>query len=282
VAGSGRPEDDAAIRYTEVAVPIRTKSRVLGVLDIRGDADGGLDESDIFTLQTLADQVAVAIENARLYEAGQQLAVSEERNRLARDLHDSVTQELFSMTMMASALPTLIERKPEAARERAMRLQELARGALAEMRALLFALRPAALADEGLIAAVTKHAAGFESREGIRVQVDVQGEGRPPQPVEEAFYRVTQEALNNVAKHAQAQNVWLTLVLAPDHSALTIRDDGAGFDASAPADPATLGMRTMRERIAALGGAITVTSARGGGTTVHVTAPFGVAQPAEP
>ena len=278
VAGSGRPEDDAAIRYTEVAVPIRTKTRVLGVLDIRGDAGSGLDESDIFTLQTLADQIAVAIENARLYETGQQLAVSEERNRLARDLHDSVTQELFSMTMMASALPALIERRPDVARERAERLQNLARGALAEMRALLFALRPASLADEGLIAAVTKHAAAFESREGVTVHVEIDGEGRPPHTVEEAFYRVMQEARNNISKHAKAENVWITLVVDDDCTSLQIRDDGEGFDSAAPGDGAGMGMRTMRERIAEINGDFVLNSTPGLGVTVQVSAPLGTAQ----
>ncbi|MFN8557716.1 MAG: PAS domain S-box protein [Dehalococcoidia bacterium] len=180
VAGSGRPEDDAVTRFTEVAVPIRTAGGVIGVLDIRGGADGALDDSDIFTLQTLADQIAVAIENARLYETGQQLAVSEERNRLARELHDSVTQELFSMTMIAGALPTIIAKNPETAKERARRLYDLARGGLAEMRALLFALRPAALAEEGLVSAVTKYAAGFENQEQVATHVTIEGGAAAP------------------------------------------------------------------------------------------------------
>ena len=279
VAGSGRPEDDAGTRYTEVAVPVRTKSGVLGVLDVRGGADEPLDESDIFTLQTLADQIAVAIENARLYEAGRRLAVSEERNRLARELHDSVTQELFSMTMMAGALPTLIERKPEAARERAQRLYELARGALTEMRALLFALRPAALGEEGLISALTKHAAAFESREGVTVHLDIEGDGRLPQPCEEALYRIAQEALNNVAKHARAKTVWLTLSIGVEQTSLTVRDDGVGLGAATtPSGGRTMGMASMRERVEALGGRFAVESAPGAGTTVHVTVPIGLAE----
>jgi len=276
VAGSGRAEDDAAIRFTEVAVPVRTKSGVLGVLDIRDAINGGLDESDIFTLQTLADQIAVAIENARLFEAGQQLAVSEERNRLARELHDSVTQELFSMTMIAGALPALMERKPEIARERVNRLHDLARGALAEMRALLFALRPAALAEEGLSAALMKHAAAIESREGITVNLEITGEGRLPQPCEEALYRVFQEALNNVVKHAHAQNVWVRLAMGKDETHLSIRDDGAGF-AVAPHGSVfqTMGLTSMRERVEALGGSIAIDSAPGSGTTVAVMIPIG-------
>jgi PAS domain S-box-containing protein len=278
VAGSGRPEDDASTRYTEVAVPVRTKTEVLGVLDIRGGVDAALDESDIFTLQTLADQIAVAIENARLYETGQQLAVSEERNRLARELHDSVTQELFSMTMIAGALPALMERNPAVAKERVDRLHELSRGALAEMRALLFALRPAALAEEGLVSALSKHAAAFESREGIRVHLEVDGEGRLPQPCEEALYRIFGEALNNVVKHAKARNVWVQLAIGDDESALLVRDDGIGFDITPQTGVHTMGLTSMRERVAALKGDFRVESAPGQGTSIRVTVPVGVEQ----
>jgi PAS domain S-box-containing protein len=280
VAGSGRPEDDASTRYTEVAVPIRTKTGVLGVLDIRGSADSGLDESDIFTLQTLADQAAIAIENARLFEAGQQLAVSEERNRLARELHDSVTQELFSMTMIAGALPALIEKKPESARERVQRLNELARGALAEMRALLFALRPAALAEEGLVAAITKHAAAVESREGITVHEEITGDGRLPHACEEALYRVFQEAVNNVIKHARAQNIWVNLAIGAEETSLTVRDDGIGLAAGVQGGTfQTMGLASMRERVEALGGSFTIESAPGDGTMVHATIPVGCDEP---
>jgi PAS domain S-box-containing protein len=276
VAGSGRPDDDAATRYTEVAVPIRTKADVLGVLDIRGGAGSHVDESDIFTLQILADQIAVAIENARLYEAGQRLAVSEERNRLARELHDSVTQELFSMTMIAGALPALIERRPEAARERAVRLYDLARGALAEMRALLFALRPAALAEEGLCSALTKHAAAFENQTGIIAHLEIENESRLPQPVEEALYRVAQEALNNVAKHSRARNVWITLAISDDRTALIVCDDGEGFDPLILAGRTPgMGMASMRERVEALGGTLALAATPGGGVTVRVTVPVG-------
>lgn len=278
VAGSGRPEDTAEVRHTEVAVPVRTKTGVLGVLDIRDDEEGGLDERDIFTLQTLADQVAVAIENARLYETGQQLAVSEERNRLARELHDSVTQELFSMTMITDALPMLMDKRPEAAKERMQRLHELARGALAEMRALLFALRPAALAEEGLVAAITKHAAAVEAREGLAVHVEIEGDGRPPQPVEEALYRVFQEALNNVVKHAKAKTVWVRLAIDAEQTVLSVRDDGIGMDAGVQLGMKTMGLASMRERVAAIHGEFRLESAPGAGTTVHVTAPAGATQ----
>jgi signal transduction histidine kinase len=188
-----------------------------------------------------------------------------------------VTQELFSMTMIAGALPALMEKKPQAAKERIQRLYELSRGALAEMRALLFALRPAALAEEGLVSAITKHAAAVEAREGLTVHLDIEGEGRLPQPCEEAFYRVFQEALNNVVKHAKAKTVWVRLAIDEDQTSLSVRDDGVGFDAAAGRGAQTMGLASMRERVAAIQGTFRLESAPGDGTTVHVTAPVGTA-----
>lgn len=279
VADSGSGELHSRRRHTEIAVPIRSSTGVLGVLDVRGGEAGALDESDIFTLQILADQVAVAIENARLYEAGQRLAVSEERNRLARDLHDSVTQELFSMTMIAGALPLLMDRKPDAAKERLQRLHDLARGALAEMRALLFALRPASLEDEGLVSALRKHAAAFEHREGVRVNVECDTEDRMPHPVEEALYRVMQEALNNVAKHARATAVDIHLVCEGDRVRLEIADDGCGLAVTALSGGG-LGLRGMRERVSMLGGVLTVSSEPGEGACIVADVPLTAPVPA--
>jgi len=279
VADSGKGDHPARLRHTEIAVPIRCSSGVLGVLDVRGGGAGSLDESDIFTLQILADQVAVAIENARLYEAGQRLAVSEERNRLARDLHDSVTQELFSMTMIAGALPLLMDRKPDAARERLQRLHDLARGALAEMRALLFALRPASLEDEGLVSALRKHAAAFEHRENVRVNLEIDNEERLPHAVEEALYRVMQEALNNIAKHAQATAVDIHLLRDGDRVRLEIADDGVGMSAAALSGGG-MGLRSMRERVSLLGGVLTISSEPGEGACLVADVPLTVSVPA--
>jgi signal transduction histidine kinase len=179
-----------------------------------------------------------------------------------------------------------MERKPTLAKERVQRLHELSRGALAEMRALLFALRPAALAEEGLGMALTKHAAAVEAREGIAVHLSIEGEGRLARRCEEAFYRIFQEALNNVVKHARAKNVWVRLVLGAEESSLSVRDDGIGLDPEAHPGMATMGMSSMRERVQELGGAFTVESTPGGGTTVLVTAPVGIAAeqpvPAQP
>jgi signal transduction histidine kinase len=149
------------------------------------------------------------------------------------------------------------------------------------MRALLFALRPAALAEEGLAAAITKHAAAVESREGIAVHHHVDGEGRLPHQCEEALYRIFQEALNNVVKHAHADNVWVNLTIGANETTLVVRDDGIGFDpVPFGAQFQTMGLSSMRERVEALNGTFEITSSSDSGTAVTVTIPVGYEDPA--
>ena len=133
------------------------------------------------------------------------------RRRWARALHDSVSQSLFSMSLLAQVLPELWEVDPEEARAGLVQIRDLTRSALAEMRALLVELRPAALGEQGLAHALREHVAAFERRTGISVVVDLASKSRLPEPVEQAFFRITQEALANVARHAQAHRVRVTL-----------------------------------------------------------------------
>jgi signal transduction histidine kinase len=259
-----------------VAIPLAARERVIGVATVAVIEPGTrVDESDLEVAVAIARSTALALENARLYERSRQLAVSEERNRLARELHDSVTHSLFSITLIAQALPRLLDLEAARARERIERLGELGRGALAEMRALLFELRPAALEEQGLVEALTKHTAAFESREGIKVTFQVDGARRLPPRAEEALYRIGQEAMNNIAKHARATLVAVHLEIATTHATLTITDNGQGFDAAAQPAPGHrgLGMTSMRERAALLGGDCTVESTPGAGATVRVTMP---------
>jgi signal transduction histidine kinase/putative methionine-R-sulfoxide reductase with GAF domain len=258
-----------------VAVPLAARERVLGAaaVPIRR-TDHHIDQADMEVAGAIARSVALALENASLYEQSQQLAVSEERNRLARELHDSVTHSLFSITLIAQALPRLLEKDAKQARERMDRLTELGRGALAEMRALIFELRPAALENEGLASALAKHAAAFESREQIAVDLHVEGEDRAPARVEEAALRVAQEALHNVAKHANASRVTVRLIVDTRRLELTVQDNGTGFDVDSPAGRRTLGLTSMRERAVLLGGTCTVESTRGSGTTIRLSVPL--------
>ncbi|MFN8557882.1 MAG: GAF domain-containing protein [Dehalococcoidia bacterium] len=267
-----------------IDVPLVARERVLGIAAVPIlRTDGGPDDSEIDVAAAIARSAALAVENARLYEQSRRLAASEERNRLARELHDSVTQSLFSMTLISQALPRMIDRDPQRAQERIERLNELGRGALAEMRALIFELRPAALAEDGLAVALTRHTAAYQSREGIKVDLRIHGERRLAEAVEEAVFRVAQEALHNVAKHARATFVTVTVTITDDAVQLTVTDDGIGFDPTAlPVERRTLGLTSMGERASLLGGLCTVDSAPGKGATVRLMLPLSAEADGQP
>ena len=194
--------------------PLVIKGQVVGTLVlIKGGGKGGFDQADLDLLVSFADQAAIAIENARLYEEAQQVAASQERSRLARDLHDAVTQTLFSASLIAEALPALWESDPAEGRQLLGDLRQLTRGALAEMRSLLLELRPAALIEANLGDLLRQLAESVSGRSGIPVAVSLEGCPVPdlPDDVHVALYRIAQEALNNVVKHAQAKRVEVAL-----------------------------------------------------------------------
>ena len=265
---------------SELAVPLKTKEAVIGVLHVQSDHLNAFDESDLAVLQSLANQAAIAIENARLYEQAQELAVVKERSRLARDLHDAVTQTLFSASLIAEVLPRLWERNPDEGRHRLEELRELTRGALAEMRTLLLELRPAALADAELGDLLRQLAESITGRARVPVTVTVEGQRPLPSEVKVALYRIAHEALNNVAKHAGASQATVNLRCTPPAPPeiggkqrggveLHVSDDGRGFDPEG-ISPESLGLGIMRERAEAIGATLTVESEIGRGTEVMV------------
>ncbi len=240
-----------------VAIPLRAKGNDLGVLILATPEASSVTEDEEQLIEGLSKQVGTALEHARLYSQSRRLAVTEERNRLARDLHDSVTQSLFSMSMMAQALPSLIERNAGRAAERAVRLSELARGALAEMRMLILELRPAALREMGLVDALERYVPGFSSREDMDASFCVEGlQRRLPHDQEDALFRVVQEALSNVARHAQAGRVTVVLQFEPQTASLIVTDDGVGLPEPLPSGG--FGMISMRERVERLGGTLAI------------------------
>ena len=261
---------------TILSVPMKTRQRTVGVLSVYNkEGEGGFTDRDAELATFFANQAAAAIENARLYEQTREYAVVEERNRLARELHDSVTQSLFSVTLLSEAALNLLERDPAKARERLERANELAQGALAEMRALIFQLRPMALQEEGLLSALKKHLNALHSRDGQVVQLQVTGNARRvAAPVEDAAFRIIQESLNNVIKHANAPHAEVQLDFADDALRLATIDSGVGFDPAAPRAQKTLGMSSMRERAESVGGALTVESAPNRGTRVSAELPL--------
>ncbi len=204
----------------------------------------------------------------------QELAVVEERNRLARDLHDSVKQHVFANALLVNASRHLLDQAQiEQARTHLAEAEQLAQQAQEELAALIQALRPAALADKGLAEVVRDFARDWSARMGITVMVRVSGERATPLAVEEALFRVVQEALANVARHSHANAVTLDLTWEAEQMALLVSDDGTGF-AVAEAPPG-VGLSSMRERVAALGGTLTITSSATG-TTVRASVPYEV------
>src|SRR5205085_11604056 len=215
---------------TILSVPMKTRQRTVGVLSVYNkEGEDGFTDRDAELATFFANQAAAAIENARLYEQTREYAVVEERNRLARELHDSVTQSLFSVTLLSEAALSLLERDPGKARERLERANELAQGALTEMRALIFQLRPLTLQEEGLLSAVKKHLAALHSRHGRVVELQVTGTARRLRsPIEDAAFRIIQESLNNVVKHANAPRVQVQLDFDSECLRISTTDTGVG------------------------------------------------------
>jgi signal transduction histidine kinase len=266
---------------TILSVPMKTRQRTVGVLSVYNkDSEGGFTDRDADLATFFANQAAAAIENARLYEQTREYAVVEERNRLARELHDSVTQSLFSVTLLSEAALNLLDRDAAKARERLERANELAQGALAEMRALIFQLRPMTLQEEGLLSALKKHLSAVHSRDGSVVDLEVTGAARRlPGPVEDAGFRIIQEGLNNVVKHARSERARVELGFETDWLRIAVIDAGVGFDPSAPGRNGKLGMTSMQERAEAVGGHLQVTSAPGEGTRVEAELPIPALDP---
>ena len=263
-------DTEFAFVHSWMGLPLVVKDRVIGMLNIVHTEVDYFTERHVALATAVAGQAAVALENARLYEQGKDLAALEERQRLARELHDSVSQALYGITLGARTAHTLLDRDPARAAEPLDYALSLAEAALAEMRALIFELRPESLANEGLIVALQKLAAAARARHHIEVHMTLIEE--PPIALEakEAFYRIAQEALQNVVRHAHATEVTLTLAQKEnDELVLDIRDNGVGFDTSA-SFPGHLGLNSMRERVMRLGGVFTLESVPDEGT--HLTA----------
>lgn len=210
---------------------------------------------------------ALAAEHAHLLEQAKEIAAAEERRRLARDLHDSVTQTLYSASLIAQVLPAVWQRSPTEGERNLIKLRQLVRGALAEMRTLLFELRPAALEAANLGVLLQQLGDVLTGHTRIPVTVTIDGETEPPTAIKSTMYRIAQEAFNNVAKHAGASSVDVALHLAPDNVSLHLRDNGRGFDpAQVPGEH--MGVRIMAERAASVGARFRLVSAHGQGTTV--------------
>jgi two-component system nitrate/nitrite sensor histidine kinase NarX len=251
-------------------VPIKTGDKIFGVFNVNYLQPRGFGETEQRLLLALAQRASLAIENAQLYEQAQYVAAVEERQRLARELHDAVTQSLFSASLIAEVLTRLWDKNPQEGKRRLEELRQLTRGALAEMRTLLLELRPSALLEAEASELFRHLCDAFTGRALVSMQCTLEGDCDMPSEVKVAFYRIAQEALNNVAKHAQATQVKMRLVCADGQVEMDIRDDGRGFDPSeVPSDH--LGVKIMQERADAIGAELKISSLSGEGTQVCVS-----------
>jgi GAF domain-containing protein len=255
-----------------LTVPIMFEGRASGAFGLAWDETHRSSDEEKRLCLALAQRAAVAINNAALYARAQQAASLEERQRLARELHDSVSQALYGIALGARTARTQLDRDPTKAGEPLDYVLSLAEAGLAEMRALIFELRPESLETEGLVAALEKQLAATRARHGLDVAADLSGEPAAALEVKEAAYRIAQEALHNVVKHAQAKSVRVALSADSGGLRLTIADDGRGFDASA-SFPGHIGLQSMRERAERAGGSLEIESAPGKGTTITARFP---------
>jgi PAS domain S-box-containing protein len=255
-----------------LAVPILIKDEIYGRLRLYYRAPRHFSEEEADLAILFSDQAALAIETARLREQVKQAAVIDERNRLARDLHDSVTQTIFSAHLIAEALPRIWESHPKEGRHGLEELHRLIQGALAEMRTLLLELRPAAIIEKELGGLLKQLAQTAASQTQAAITCTVEGDRVFPAEVQIALYRIVQEALNNIIKHAKPSQIVMNLHCQPDIVVVRIRDNGCGFDLSA-IPPDHLGINIMRERAHSIGAIFELTSQPGQGTEVLVIWP---------
>jgi signal transduction histidine kinase len=258
--------------HSALGVPLTSKDRIIGTLVLTHVQPAFYTQAHAGLVEAIATQIAVAIDNARLYEQAQQLAAVEERQRLARELHDSVSQALYGIALGARTARTLLDRDPSKAAEPVDYVLSLAEAGLAEMRALIFELRPESLEIEGLVAALDKQIAATAARYGIEVTSELAEEPEMSLALKEIFYRIGQEALHNVVKHARASKATVRFARDNGSFVLEVQDNGVGFDAG-QSFPGHMGLVSMSERALSIGAELEVESAKGKGTVVKLRAP---------
>ena len=252
-----------------LSVPLTVNGELYGSLGFHYAHPRQFTEEEIQLAVTFGDQTSLAIENARLRAQVAESAILTERSRLARDLHDAVTQTLFSASLIAEVLPRLFERSPEEGARRLDELRQLTRGALAEMRTLLMELRPTALMEAEPGELFRHLAEAFTGRTRLPVELKMETRAYFPPDLKIAFYRIAQEALNNVAKHADASQVVLKMTCSKDRILLAVEDDGRGFSLDQVGGD-HLGLGIMRERAESIGANLKIDTAKKAGTRVSV------------
>ncbi len=255
---------------SNVIAPIRSNGNILGFLSLDSATPGFFTQTHADRLQTFADQAAIAIQNARLLDRAKRAAVLAERNRLANELHDTISQTLWSISLIAERLPVIWEIDQADGRASLITLHQLANNALEEMRSLLLELHPSSLTNEKLGDLIRQVATIITNRTGLNISVQIEEQATVPPDVHFALYRVVQEALNNVVLHALASQVEIYYSGRSDHLELSIHDNGVGFNPAA-VGPGHLGLSIMSDRIQNIGGTLETISHAGQGTLLKIS-----------
>ncbi|MDQ3677114.1 MAG: GAF domain-containing sensor histidine kinase [Actinomycetota bacterium] len=258
-----------------LGVPILSRGAIVGAFYLTDkEAADEFSDGDQALIETFAAHAGLAIENARLHERSRELNIVEERNRLARELHDAVTQKLFGVVLAAESGAALLHQDVAGAGEQLQRVRDLAREAMEELRSMIAQLRPPALEAEGLAVALAKHVDVLRRAHRREIALAVSGDLPVARRVEGEAFRIAQEALHNALRHSDAEHIEVALRSEPDGLTLTVSDDGSGFDADGPAVRSRrLGLTTMAERARAAGGALAIESGPGAGTTIRLRVP---------
>jgi PAS domain S-box-containing protein len=269
-----------------INVPLFAKGRLVGVFNLGTRHKREMKPEELSLLSSIGHQIAVAVENARLYDSVEQSAAISERQRLSRELHDSVTQSLYSVTMYAEAAARQLAAGDTAtAAQHLHELRDTAQEALREMRLLIFELRPFALEKIGLVAALQSRLDAVETRGGTHTEMQIDGIQVPdqlPRVVEEELYHIAQEALNNVLKHSRAEHIHVHVTFSDAETLLEICDDGVGFAPGSIGTTGGLGLASLRERAQKIGARLDIESVPGSGTKVNVTVPTASAKTMHP
>ncbi|MBM9622372.1 GAF domain-containing sensor histidine kinase [Streptomyces zhihengii] len=265
-----------------IGLPVKDGDEVIGALFLankrcpKPDGVCGFTEEDEDLLRMLAQHAAIALTNARLYERSRELTIAEERSRLAHELHDAVSQKLFSLRLTAQAAAALVDRDPGRAKGELQQVAALAAEAADELRAAVVELRPAALDEDGLVNTLRTHVQVLDRAHGAKVGFGTSGIRALPAAQEEALLRVAQEALHNALRHSGADTVDVALVRRGQGVVLSVTDNGKGFEPRAVRRAGRhLGLVSMRDRAGGVGGRLSVESAPGRGTTIEMEVPGG-------
>ena len=257
--------------HSEVVIPLRIENKVIGTLDVNSAQSSAFTEEEVLVLQSLGDQIAIAIHNANLYKQSQRLAILEERNRLARDMHDSVTQSTYSMGLLIEGWSQMISNGESVnAHDYLNRMAEINQQILREMRVLIHELKPPILEQEGLLNAIQQRLDAVESRFGINVRLITDELINFPESIEEELFRITLEALNNSLKHSEADTLTVQFKKNDQEIILEISDNGKGIDPNIISHCGKQGIENMKARAQKINGVFEIQSELNKGTNVLV------------